>query len=297
MDSRKKIFFVLFMAIFTSMLGLGIIVPILPAYARSLGANGLWIGIIFAGFSISRSCFMPIVGKLSDKTERKIYLLLGLFIYALSSIGYIYATDSVSLLMVRIIQGMCSAMIVPVAMAYIGDISPKDKEGSYIGLFTVSIFLGFGFGPLLGGVLKDLFFINVDFFAMGVLCAVAFVLVLVYLPSGSKEFRTRVGSIPFKIILKSPQIKAIACYRFINAFGRGAVVTFLPLYASRDLHLSSTKIGIIISSSIFMTSLLQIPFGRLADVYDRKKLVIFGSIVYFFLISLFLFGKTKLNGF
>ena len=70
---------------------------------------------------------------------------------SLSSFGFIFATDFIMLLSVRILQGFCSAMIVPIAQAYVGEITPPDKEGSYMGQFNVAIFFGFGFGPLLGG--------------------------------------------------------------------------------------------------------------------------------------------------
>ena len=69
---KRRVFVILFFSIFSSMLGIGIIAPLLPIYAESFGASGLWIGIIFSGFSISRSIFMPIVGRWSDKRGRKI---------------------------------------------------------------------------------------------------------------------------------------------------------------------------------------------------------------------------------
>ena len=71
------------------MLGNGIIVPLLPIYAEGLGASGFWIGVIFSGFAISRSIFMPIVGRWSDKRGSKVFIATGLFISAIISLGYI----------------------------------------------------------------------------------------------------------------------------------------------------------------------------------------------------------------
>ncbi|MCK5423342.1 MAG: MFS transporter, partial [Deltaproteobacteria bacterium] len=165
--TKKKIFFVLFISIFSCMLGVGIIVPILPIYAETLGATGFWLGAIFAGFSLARSISMPIVGRFSDRMGRKRFISFGLLVYTLSSLGYIYASSALALVIVRIIQGFSSAMIIPISMAFIADISPAEKEGSYMGIFTIALFLGFGCGPILGGFTKDLIGMQADFLIMG----------------------------------------------------------------------------------------------------------------------------------
>ncbi|HDH97186.1 MAG TPA: MFS transporter, partial [Proteobacteria bacterium] len=64
------------------MMGVGIIVPLLPLYAKKLGATAFEIGMIFSGFSIARMVFMPIVGRLSDRYGRKPFLSVGLALYS-----------------------------------------------------------------------------------------------------------------------------------------------------------------------------------------------------------------------
>jgi len=284
---KKKIFFILFVSIFSCMLGVGIIVPILPIYAETLGATGLWLGAIFAGFSLSRTISMPLVGRFSDRFGRKRFISFGLLVYTLSSLGYIYANSALQLVVVRIIQGLSSAMIIPIAMAFIGDISPSDKEGSYMGLFTIALFLGFGCGPLLGGLTKDLISMEADFLIMGGLCLLAFFLVLIYLPrSSSIQKNAPLIDIPFKTILQNKSIIGICFYRFASAFCRGSIMTFLPLYAYDTLQLNGWQIGLVITSSILLTASLLLPFGKLADKMNRKMLVIIGSILYFSIIPL-----------
>jgi DHA1 family multidrug resistance protein-like MFS transporter len=67
----KWAFSVLFIALFVSMLGLGVVSPLLSIYADSLGATGIWLGAIFSGFNIARAIIMPIVGRLSDRWGRR----------------------------------------------------------------------------------------------------------------------------------------------------------------------------------------------------------------------------------
>ncbi|HII07488.1 MAG TPA: MFS transporter, partial [Methanotrichaceae archaeon] len=82
MKAEKRLFDVLFISVFAAMLGLGIVGPLLPIYAENLGASGLWIGMIFSGFAAGRAIFMPIVGRLSDESGRKKFIVTGLLAYA-----------------------------------------------------------------------------------------------------------------------------------------------------------------------------------------------------------------------
>jgi len=275
---KKRVFAVLFLAIFSAMLGIGIIIPLLPIYAETLGAKGLSIGIIFSAFSLSRSFFSPIAGKLSDRWGRKAFIVTGLFVYWIVSLGYVFSNSVADLVIIRIAQGFAASMIIPLAMAYIGDISPVNKEGGYIGFFTVSLFAGFGFGPMLGGFIMAGYGIRADFYAMSLLCFLAFVVVLIYLPELKAHEKGRKGpQSSLKEILRSPISLGLLIFRFTQAYGLGVLVTFLPLFGHNDLGMSSFEIGLVISAHILLNSLLLAPFGKLADRFNRKRLIFYGA--------------------
>ena len=119
---------------FISMLGFGIVVPLLPIYADKLGATGLELGAIFAGFGITHTVFLPIVGRFSDRAGRKAFLCAGLFSLVLVSLGFIWAQNTLQLIIVRCLQGIATTMHLPVAQAYLGDITPEGEEGRWMGL-------------------------------------------------------------------------------------------------------------------------------------------------------------------
>ncbi|HDM36832.1 MAG TPA: MFS transporter, partial [Candidatus Syntrophoarchaeum butanivorans] len=91
------------LTVFIAMVGVGIIAPIIPIYAEKLGATGLWIGFIYAGFAISRAIFMPLIGELSDRRGRKFFITIGLLLYSIISLGYVYSRTVVELASVRFI--------------------------------------------------------------------------------------------------------------------------------------------------------------------------------------------------
>ena len=62
-----RIFITLFLAVFVTTMGAGMVAPLLPVYAHELGAGALQIGLIFGAFSLTRSVLVPYFGKLSDR--------------------------------------------------------------------------------------------------------------------------------------------------------------------------------------------------------------------------------------
>ncbi len=280
--------FSLLLALFACTLGIGIIVPILPLYAETLGASGIWIGLVFSGFAIAQMPLLPAVGILSDRTGRKACIVTGLLLYALVSPGLALAKSPEMLTLVRCGQGVAAAMIIPIAQAYVGEISPKDGEGTYMGLFSFVLFAGFGLGPLLGGVLLDLYGVATPIYVLSGLNFVAFLtagLLLPDLPARSAtEAPNRRTTLP--AVLKNRTVRALLVFRVSAAFGRGGIIAFLPIFAHHGLKLSSSQIGLVISGNILLSSLLMMPFGILADRVNRRMLVITGG---FLLVGLVVF--------
>ncbi|MCM2465408.1 MFS transporter [Methanoculleus oceani] len=280
MNTAKRIYNVLFISVFATMLGLGVVSPLLPIYAENLGATGIWLGIIFSAFALSRSIFMPIIGRISDRQGRKWIILIGMFSYAAASLAYLIADSVYSLTAVRFAHGLASAMVVPIAMAYIADFSEKGKEGSRMGNFSISMFLGMGVGPLLGGFLNDAFGMDSVFYAMAGLSAFATLLVGVSLPEAKPgSFTVPDGKpVPMGSVLTLPSMRGIIVFTFINALGRGGMMVFIPVFAPL-IAISPFEVGIVLSANTFLMALLQVPIGRVTDTGNKVALIVAGSAI------------------
>jgi DHA1 family multidrug resistance protein-like MFS transporter len=189
-QSIRRLLPVLALTIFSSNLGNGIIAPLLPLYAEEMGASGVWLGIIFSGVAIASAIFMPFAGRFSDRHGRKPVLCIGLFGLTMTSFAYVWANDIAPLVVVRFVQGAATAMVMPIAQAYIGDITPEGEEGKWMGIFNATFIIGFGSGPLLGGVIADRFGMNTAFYIMGFLNLISFLCATFILP----EFRPTAAS-------------------------------------------------------------------------------------------------------
>ncbi len=277
----KKIFGTLFFSIFGTVTGVGIVVPLLPVYAHNLGASGIYIGLIFGSFSLSRTFLLPYFGRYSDKKGRKPFIVAGLFAYTLVSLTFILANNVESLIGIRFVQGIASAMIMPAVQAYVGDITPAGREGFTMGLFNMSMFLGLSIGPLIGGIIHDRFSLDTSFAAMGFLALAGFLLSLFLLPPTKSEPVVNRGTEPleWKQLLYDKDMAGLFLFRLAYAACIGVIWSFLPVLADTEFSLSSSSIGILVMIGVFSSGMLHVPMGFLADRVNRKMMVIIGGLI------------------
>lgn len=295
---NQRVFYTLNIAVFTSMLGMGIVLPFMPIYARTLGATGITIGIFFASFPLAQMVFMPMIGRLSDQHGRKTFIALGLFGSSLLSLWYVYAPNMLYLTLGRFLQGATVALTLPIATAYVGDIAPPEKRGTLMGIFNLSMTSSIGLGPLAGGWLSDQYGMESSFYWMCLLNALACVLVLILLPKSHPAERANTRQASYRQLLARPRVKGLALYRVVNTIQMGLWFSFLPLLGTEILRLNHTMIGWALACYMLVSSLVQVPFGRMADRFSKRLLIIasglIGSSVFSFIFFVWEFWHLML---
>ena len=277
----KQIFGTLFFSIFATVTGVGIVVPLLPVYALGVGASGLYIGLIFGVFSLSRSFFLPFFGRRSDIRGRKPFIVAGLLFYALISVAFLLSHGVISLIVIRFVQGIASAMVLPVVQAYIGDITPRGREGASMGMFNLSLFLGLSLGPLMGGVINDRFSLSAAFASMGILALIGFFLSWTLLPPTHRERVVTRGQepMPWHGLVKDRLFLGLFFFRFAFTICIGIIWGFLPVLAESEFSLSSSAIGTLVMLGIFISGVFNTPMGWVADRMNKRVMVLSGGIL------------------
>lgn len=275
----KQVFPILALCVFSATLGIGIISPLLPLYVRDMGATGVGLGVIMACYAISNSVAVPIVGRLSDRKGRKVFLTIGLLAYALISIGYIYADNVTHLSLVRLAQGIAGAMTTPIAIAYLGDLSPEGEEGKWMGYANAAFFSGFGFGPLIGGMVTEHIGQTAAFLILIGLNLLAFLIALIFLPEARQRKTGEEFHLSFREMARSGTVKGLFSFRMAQAMGRGGISAFLPIFAAM-LGFSTSIIGILLTVNVLAVTLLAPIGGRVADKFNRRNLIIITSILF-----------------
>ena len=276
----NRALFVLSLALFATMLGNGVVIPFIPIYAQEFGASGVEVGILFGAHSASRTFLLPLIGRASDRRGRKAFLLWGLFFYALTSVAYLLANSLLALILVMALQGVATAMVQPVSMAYVGDLTPKGKEGAYAGYVNTAFLGGVAGGPVLGGVIKDLFSMQASFILLGILSLLSLLLLFFFLPEVQKpQAAHKKDEVSWREILSSRPILGVALFRIGYALSSTLIWIFVPLLSASLLPLKTSQVGLLISLNVLISALLQAPCGRLADRMNKAILIGSGSLL------------------
>jgi MFS family permease len=274
----RRLYFTLFLTITAIAVGASIILPLLPVYAQGMGAAGFQLGMIFSGFSFARTLFLPLVGLWSDQMGRRRLMLAGLIVHILVALGFGVASSVTQLVLLRILQGVGAATVIPIARAFAGDMTKPGEEGRLMGHFNMAFFGGLAIGPWIGGLLNDLVNIRTAFFTMAALSLFGYLLCVLNLPRG----RTGLADAPprpvsYWAMFQDPMLAAMFLFRFGSIIGLGMNWTFLPLYGHQELGLSATRIGFLVSVTVIMTTLLQPLFGRWSDRFNRVRMTFWGG--------------------
>lgn len=145
----------LFLAVLVDLIGFGIVLPVLPFYAANAGAEGLETGLLYATYSLVQLVMAPLWGRISDRVGRRPVIILGLLGSALAYTIFARA-DSLAMLFLSRIVGGIGGSTIPVAQAYIADVTPPRRRAGGLGLIGAAFGLGFVIGPALGGILYGL---------------------------------------------------------------------------------------------------------------------------------------------
>lgn len=144
------------LTIFLDVLGIGLMIPVLPALVGSLTTSphlqAYWFGALATTYGIMQFFCTPLLGALSDRYGRRPVLLLSIFGLGVSYIVTAFAQSLILLLMARIVSGATGATF-SVANAYVADITSHKERGKAFGAVGAAFGVGFIFGPMIGGTL------------------------------------------------------------------------------------------------------------------------------------------------
>lgn len=148
--ARGKLF-VLIITNFVDMVGVLMIIPLLPYYARDLGAGSLMVAAIFGSFTAAQLLSAPLWGRFSDKYGRRPALLVGLTASAIAYIVFAFAGSIWLLLLSRIVQG-AGGGTVGVIQAYVADSIEQNNRAKALGWLSAATNVGVAIGPVIGSV-------------------------------------------------------------------------------------------------------------------------------------------------
>ena len=285
-------FLVAGLSMFLGTLALGMATPGLTTWVAKLGGGPTAQGAAFSAFAITELFMTPWIGRVADRYGRKPFYALGLASYVLVAIGWVLFQNVTAVIAFRALTGIGSSLIFTMSLSYIGALAPKGQEGRYMGAFAPFVFLGFGIGPLLYGLIRTIGSFELLFSLMGLLCLLSTLIVIFFLPAkpelelaqtaqdDSLKFDQfdRFVPVPWIRIVKDSGMQGIFIARASFAWSISACFGFLPVFLETELGFAAVSIGVLIGAQQFVGGGAQPITGRLSDIFSRAVLAIIGSI-------------------
>lgn len=216
------------LAMLLSSLGTSIANVGLPAMGPAFGASFQQVQWVVLAYLLAITVLIVSVGRLGDIVGRRRLLLIGLGLFMLASIACGAAPTLAVLIAARAAQGLAAAIMMALSMAIVGEIVPKERAGSAMGLLGTMSAVGTALGPSLGGALIAASGWRAIFLAAVPLAVFAFVLAYRYLPSHAPA-TDRQGKPRLDIRGTALLGLALLAYALATTLGRGG---FGPLNAA-----------------------------------------------------------------
>ncbi len=261
--------------------------PVLPLFVKSLSATETVVGLIAAISPFAGVLFSFPVGMLADRWGKKRLLLVSALVMLAAPILYLLVHNAFWLIPLRFFHGIATAILSPVASAFILAEYP-DSKGEKLGLFSSATLMGRTLAPLLGGALLSWFLFLGGTLPYRAVYVAAFLLSVpvLFLVLSLDRDDTRAGTEP-KALTPGLFLKGLADFlgnrRLLGTslvemgtyFAYGVLETYLPLYLA-GLGVPPYQIGLVFSLQVLSIALTKPLFGRLADRVDRRLQVLAG---------------------
>lgn len=278
--------------LFIAFLGIGLVIPILPTIMNEFKISGSVVGYLTAAFALTQLIVSPFAGKAADRFGRKIMIVLGLFIFALSELLFAVGQSIEVLFLSRILGGISGAFIMPAVTAFIADITTFETRSKALGYMSAAISTGFIVGPGIGGFLAE-FGTRIPFFAASILGCVAGFLSLVALKEPIRqqnvEETTEIVKTNSLRKLFMPIFLIPFSLIFISSFGLASFESFFSLFVDKKFNFTPFDIAIAITGGGIMGALVQVMlFDRLTrkigEINVTRYSLIF-SVILVFLVT------------
>jgi len=257
----------LLLAISMGMAGLA-----LPLYAKDLGASYTEIGMLGVAYVIFIVLFSVPVGRAGDRLGRKPLLVLGFFLTACALALYSLVDVVIWLIALRFFQGATEAPIWVNAQSAVADLSGRGERGRAMGTYGTSWAIGFGIGPLMGGVLYATIGAAQTFLLSALVAFIATAII-----AGMRLPKP-------KLVARKLRLRSIwpACFVGLIYVGIVSVVFLLfPVYAftaqpEGGLGMSEVEIGLLIALFAGIRAALFVPMGSLSDRIGHRSIILAG---------------------
>jgi MFS family permease len=276
--------YILFLVVFVNMAGFGLIVPMLPFFARTLNAAPWEITLMFAAFSLGQFFAEPLWGRLSDRIGRKPVLLATVSANIAGYMALAFAPNIWIAILIRLATGFGAGNISTI-QGYVADVTPPERRAGRMGMLGAAFGLGFIVGPGIGGLLVHEEMGRLGFqlpiFTAAGLCTISALGVTFALKESRARALPGAPRPPFLSGLHDarnhPVISRVLLVTLIYTAGFAGMESTFALWAERRFDWGAREVGLSFMVIGLVSTLTQgLLSGRLVRRFGEPRLMVFG---------------------
>ena len=274
---------ILFLIVFTDLVGFGLVIPLLPFYAERFAASPLQMTMLFATYSLMSMMTAPLWGRLSDRVGRRPVLMASMAAAALAYLWLAFATGLWMLFAARAFAGACAGNIAA-AQAYIADVTAPEQRAKGMGMIGAAFGLGFIIGPVLGGTIAGNDLATADLETPGLIAAgmsfVAFLGVILLLPeslSAGRANRSRGRMATARAAFARPVLARLLGVFFLVILAFSGMETTFAWWAIAQFGWGPRSIGFVFFYVGLLSAVMQGGLiGPLTKRFGEERLMLSG---------------------
>ena len=246
-------------------LALGVVLPVVPQYVeRRLGGGSISVGVAVGALFVGAVLLRPYVGRVGDRVGRRVLIVSGAAVVAVSVVLYGAVESLPFLIGARALTGLGEAAFFVGAATMVTDLAPADRRGEAISYWSVAVYGGLAFGPVLGEALVDDHGYGTAWIVAAVLAATAAVLGLFTRETERPE--RRATRAPGGIVNRA----AIGpgTFLFSGLIALAAFTAFVPLYVD-EIGLGSADVVFLLYGGLVLA--VRIFGARLPDTLGGRR--------------------------
>jgi MFS family permease len=245
----------------------GILLPSLPRYVTGpLGRGNVAVGLVIGAFSLSAFLLRPWAGRVADRRGRRLLMVTGALVFALSVTGYLVVSSVTALIAMRLLTGVGEAMFFVAALAANVDLAPPERRGEAFSFASLAIYIGIGAGPFIGEAVIDAVGFRAAWSVAIGLALVAVALAL-RLPAMRPAAPAAADS-PSRHRLVHPAGLVPGLVLLATMWGMAGFLAFVPLYA---IDLGMGGAGAILALFASIVVLVRSVGARIPDVVGPAR--------------------------
>ena len=259
--------------------GFGVLVPVLPVFARSFGVGNTEVGAVISAFALMRLISSPFCGWLIKIFSERIIMATGIFIVAISSGLAGISRSYLQLLALRGVGGIGSAMFTVSAFTLLLTSVEAGVRGRAAGFFQAGFLIGGITGPAVGGVLAAISLTAPFFFYAGTLVIAGTVGLLLLRRRSAKPTET-VEPVSFRAVVGDARYQAACVTNLAQGWTSfGVRSSLVPVLVVELLHRPASWTGIAFACAAVVQTIAVGPAGRFTDTVGRRPAMILGGTV------------------